>query len=292
MAFALDRKGSTGRQLRKLVQKELETAIGALDSDDPDEAAIHEARKSVKKSRAVLRLLRAHLGPAYGRENRRLRDAAHLLASLRDADATTETLQALHGRYTNVVTPRIASHIDRGLRGRRRRARRRAARRVSLALSAIRRAHASAPAKVGKAGHFAAVRRGVTQAYRGARRAMEGLGPDADAAALHLWRRRVKDHWYHVRLFGRVHAAVSRRVRALERLEEWLGTDHDLAALEGLILAARDQFGAARETAIVLGCITKYQQHLRMRAIRQGKGLFAQKPRDFSRTVTGWWAGA
>lgn len=270
------------------MRKELQTVIAELEKSAPDDTAVHEARKSVKKSRAVLRLLRDDLGSDYSLENRRLRDAAHRLSSIRDADVTRETLHALHGRYPNLVTTRIVNDVDAGLRGRRRRVKAHADRQVSRAMSAVRQTLDSAPAEVRRAATFSAVRAGVTRGYQRARREMVGLDPRVDASALHAWRRRVKDHWYHVRLFAGMHPGARGRMRGLDRLETWLGEDHDLAVLEGIILDAPDRFSAARDTAIVLGCIAKRHMALRDRAIRLGHRLFARKPRDFADSVTAW----
>jgi CHAD domain-containing protein len=65
----------------------------------PDEA-IHEARKSLKRARAALRLLRDGMtDAAYRRENARLRDAGHLLTPLRDAKSLIDALDSLQKRY-------------------------------------------------------------------------------------------------------------------------------------------------------------------------------------------------
>ena len=57
---------------------------------------MHEARKDMKKLRALLRLARGELGEEiFGRENACFRDAARELAGTRDADVMLETLDAL-----------------------------------------------------------------------------------------------------------------------------------------------------------------------------------------------------
>src|SRR6201999_1445400 len=55
--------------------------------EDDGAAAIHGARKDLKKLRAVLRLVREELGEkAYRTQNRRFRDAGRLLSDTRDAE--------------------------------------------------------------------------------------------------------------------------------------------------------------------------------------------------------------
>jgi hypothetical protein len=62
--------------------------------------AVHEARKDLKKLRAVLRLVRDDLGDAvYRSENVRFRDAGRMLSGARDAHVRVETLAALRERF-------------------------------------------------------------------------------------------------------------------------------------------------------------------------------------------------
>lgn len=291
MAFRLKGRSPLGKDLRRLVGQELDTALAALGRPAIDAEAIHEARKSIKKIRAVLRLLHDPLGPLYQAENVRLREAAHRLSALRDVDATGATLRALQQRHPDLVTPDIVQGIESGLCHRAAEAKATAREAVDLARAAIAGSSRCVPDEVGAAGTRRAVRAGMTRGYRRARRAMVGIGVDADPALVHLWRRREKDHWYHVRLFEGLHAGACALARQLGRLETLLGDDHDLAVLRSLILADPRQFGDARSTTLVLGTIDVDQVSLRTQALPLGRGLFARRPRAFRGTVDRWWAG-
>lgn len=288
MAFRLKNRRSLAGQLGDLVDDELRSALGELARPLPDEEAIHEARKSVKRIRALLRLVRDGLGADFAVENKRLRDAAHHLASLRDADATSETLQALRLRYSAVLTPAVARSIERGLQQRRRQARAGASNRIVRVARALQRSSRFAPDQIRIAGRPATIRAGLERGYRRARAAMRRLGPWSDATQFHLWRRRVKDHYYQMRLFEDLHSAPRSRAVRLERLETWLGRDHDLAILRATILGGPHRFGEARQTALVLGCITKYQQSLRGRSLAFGRRLFAPTPQRFGSSTGAW----
>jgi len=66
----------------------------------PDERAVHETRKALKRLRALLRLLRHELGEqTYARENAALRDVAAQLSSARDAAVMLSTLDGLIQRH-------------------------------------------------------------------------------------------------------------------------------------------------------------------------------------------------
>jgi hypothetical protein len=79
------------------------------------------------------------------------------------------------------------------------------------------------------------------------------------------------------------------RIRRLKQLETWLGDDHNLVMLRATILAAPARFGDERMTAVVLGCVAKYQTMLRRRALKSGRQLFASTPSAFGTQVNRWW---
>ena len=110
-----------------------------------------------------------------------------------------------------------------------------------------------------------------------------------DDARFHVWRRRVKDHWYQMRLIEGLNVRAHARVQALSRLEDWLGEHHNLSMLRAAILEQPRRFGDARSVDVVLGCIDKRQAALRQRAIRRGRSLFSAKPSSFRKQIISWW---
>jgi CHAD domain-containing protein len=293
MAFRLEHRRSARRELRRLVRKELDDAIERLNSAEPDESAVHDARTSIKKVRALVRLAREALGSSFGRQNARLRDGAHRLSALRDVDATAETLRALRGHYASVVTEAMIARVLRAQRAPAARVEGHAATDLTRTRRLLERARASLPERFDAIEGFDVVRNGVEEGYRRASRAFADLKSATDAAHFHVWRRRVKDHWYHVRLFERLHPAARRRAVQLDRLGTLLGDEHNLTILRTLLLDRSAQIGHARTVAILLGCIVKYQTRLRTRALTVGRRLFVAKPADIGDDITQWWrAGA
>jgi hypothetical protein len=100
----------------------------------------------------------------------------------------------------------------------------------------------------------------------------------------------VKDHWYQMRLVEGLDGKAHGRVRRLKQLQEWLGDDHNLAVLRGVILEEPHRFGDARTVAVILGCIGKHQAALRRRALRRGSRLFSKRPSSFRKQISRWWA--
>jgi CHAD domain-containing protein len=276
-----------------MVAKEFETAIDELGRrNGVDRAeAVHEARKCVKKTRAVLRLLKQNLGDDYGVLAGRLRQMAHQLSLLRDADAGPEMMNALRDHYPRIVTRSMSRAVQRGLLARTRATMARVDpdRLLPRVAREIKRSGTRVQRRIRRAAHAGAIRTGIRLGYRRARKAMACVSTHPDNPPFHTWRRRVKDHWYHMRLLegrtGRAHV----RIRRLKQLETWLGDDHNLVMLRATILEAPARFGDERMTAVVLGCVAKYQTTLRRRALKTGRQLFASTPSAFRTQIDRWW---
>ena len=292
MAYRLTRRRPLAKELARIVAKEFEKTLDQVTGAARPVEAIHEARKSIKKIRAVLRVLRNDLGGASRVQDRQLRSIAHQLSSLRDVDATLEIMESLRGHYPKLITSSIFARVHRGLVAWRRRTLARldpvrVSRRVARNLrpSALATTHLIRRRVKG----YVSIRGGVTRGYRRARKALAGVHTNPEDLVFHLWRRRVKDHWYHMRLLEGLNATARVRARRLKRLETWLGDDHNLVLLRTTILNAPATFGRDRATAVVLGCIATYQTVLRTRALRLGDRLFARRPKVFRKSVDSWW---
>ncbi|HLL92518.1 MAG TPA: CHAD domain-containing protein, partial [Solirubrobacteraceae bacterium] len=84
-----------------------QSANGTHHAAAPDENAVHETRKALKRLRALVALLAGELGEqAVARENRALRDVGRSLAGARDAEVMLGTLDALIERHPRKLARR------------------------------------------------------------------------------------------------------------------------------------------------------------------------------------------
>ena len=95
--FRLDPDEPVSAGIKRVTRDQLDFALGLLDGrhgGEPD--PIHDARKALKRARAILRLCRISLGPErFRQENTILRDAGRSLSGVRDAQVLLETLDEL-----------------------------------------------------------------------------------------------------------------------------------------------------------------------------------------------------
>jgi hypothetical protein len=263
--------------------EQLDQVINALRRRKPTDQAVHEARKGVKRSRAILRLLRHVVGDlTYRRENKLLRDAGRPLTALRDAKVLIETLQQLL-RKSNPLDRLLKEDLDRC----RERLSPRRVHDVTATLRDVKRRFKGIDAKTLKR---MITRKDMDRIYRKGRSAFAEACRSKTDKRLHEWRKQVKYLLHQIELvreFGVRHLARPRR--QADRLAETLGDDHDLAVLKNKIRGFRAAGKLHRPDAAhngtpngsTVGSLEKRLQRrrsaLQRRAQRLGSSLFAAK---------------
>jgi CHAD domain-containing protein len=277
--------------LRRVVIGQLEGAAAGLEQARPGERgeAVHDARKSLKRLRAILRLLREPLGEErYSAENATLRDTARALADARDAEVMLDTLESLLAERTELDEVPAVRALHERLRADAERERARLedgdAHSVIARLEYERRgAHEWQLAD----GGFDSVSAGLERLYRRGRREHRDARRDPEAEALHEWRKSVKYLRHAAEVLEPLRpkrlAEVAARAR---RLGDVLGDDHDLAVLRDLALAGADE----GQLAPLLEAIDARRAALVQEALALGAKLYKHRPGRFVRAAQRGWA--
>ena len=286
MAYKLELAAGLPSTARAVALEQLDEGAAALREEQAEDpvGAVHQARKNVKKSRAVLRLVRPGLKTkVYRRENRTLRDAARTVAHVRDADVMVETVDALQerfaGRLPKPVFDRVRKALSRDADESRDQAGDDLGADLAVALDEV-------AARVGDwplddAGWDVAVD-GIDRAYRRGRKAFAVADADPTTETLHEWRKRVKDLWYHQRLLKPAWPAVlGAQADEAHELSDLLGDEHDLAVLADRL---RDDPPTA-DADEILDLIEQRRDELRAHIGTLGRRVYAEKPKAFSRRI-------
>jgi CHAD domain-containing protein len=281
MAYRLRAGKPVAEEIKRIVCQEIASAIRHLSGKSAahKEEAIHEARKSIKKIRAILRLVRPQLGRIYRQENQTLRDAGRRLSQIRDAAAMVEVFDELVVKFRDDLQTHAWAGIRRGLEDSKREVEAAAIDSIQQhAITALRRVDRHVNNWPLSQDGF---QTGLEKTYRQGRRALAGVQRNPTAENYHQFRKRVKDHWYHIRLLGNLNA----REDSLRNLQTWLGDDHNLVLLQQKLEHEPENFGEQREIELFQALIAQHQKELREKAISLGLRLYEQKPRQFIRSL-------
>jgi CHAD domain-containing protein len=269
-------------ELRRAARGRIDHAIDELrgKTDSTPEEAVHEARKDMKKLRALLRLARGELGrETFARENACFRDAARELAGTRDSDVMLETLAALE------LPPGVGWELRKAIQeelARRADDDRKVAARAAVAV--LKEARKRVDEWPLERDSFEALADGLERTYRRGRRALGAAREAPTAETLHEWRKRVKELWYHHTLLRELWPPVMRAVGdEAHQLSDRLGDDHDLVVLAAWVrghLEPDPEFSDA---------VIRRREALQGEAFALGSRLYAEKPSAYMRRMKELW---
>lgn len=281
-AYRLKPKESLPEGVGRVARGRIDHAVDELrgKTDSTREQAVHEARKDLKKLRALLRLARGELGKSsFARENTCFRDAGRELAAARDSDVMLDTLDALDlpAELAADLRKAIQAHRSRNGDGGRRAA-------AAGVVVMLREARGRVDDWPLERDSFAAVHDGLERTYRRGRRGFKAVRENPSVEALHEWRKRVKELWYHHTLLRPLWPPVMQAVGdQAHELADRLGDDHDLAVLATWV---REHTDADPE---FFGAVDRRRAELQAEAMALGARLYADKPSNYVRRLRRLW---
>ena len=286
MAYRLDSSEPLGESLLRSATEQLDGALEALgEGDQAAPEGVHAARKSLKKTRSLVRLARPALHrDHYAAANAGLRDAGRLLSGTRDADVMVATARKLADRSVGHVAAETFDLLVAALEERA--AAQRGEGDGASAVADARTAIGGLRSAIAGWGLERARRRtlvaGLRRSYERGRAQLDVLREDpADAEASHDWRKRVKDLWYQQRLVAPAWPAVlEAQAEEAHGLSELLGDEHDLAVLAEHLAGGTPAVPA--DLAPFCTLIERRRAELSGDALRLGSRIYAERPRAFA----------
>lgn len=273
----------------RVARGQLDLASTLLEDGDPDgrDEAVHEARKALKRLRAVVRLSRDLLGDdRYRHENEVLRDAGRALSDARDARVLLETLDQVAEDHREELSgpgwPRLrealaasaeAAGAEQGHAGAE----------VQATLSDARARVVSWP--LPQESGTEALAPGFERIYRRGRRALRAAAEEPSTENLHELRKRVKDLWHAAQL---LRPSDPQRMKKLARrahhISDLLGEDHDMAVLLERA-EAQPELLAPSELEVLTALVARRREALQHEALGLGHKLYRRKPRKLARVL-------
>ena len=285
MAYRFMKHEALPDAIRRVFAEEIDGAVGQLADSKNRTQAVHEARKSIKKIRGLLRLVRTPLGAKYRSEDRYFRQAGRRLSPIRDNAVILEVFNALAAKHDALDAAALSD-----IRGNLVRSRRETPREKQTSAQ-VARLLSDARAKpnlwrlenVG----FDTLSPQIVAVYKRARREVKRARHSAAAEDFHNLRKRVKQHWYHLKLLEEFSDRdMKQRAGEVRDLETCLGDEHNLTILRERIAADIETTRDRRHARHFIALIDDLAQALRKRALEIARPLYAAKPREFGDRLT------
>jgi CHAD domain-containing protein len=294
--------------LKRLTLNEMESAAsGFFAGEDSFSDAVHEARRSTKRIRSVLRLIKSELGERiFNFEDRWMRDTARLVSPVRDTAAHVESMDLLDRIYGHLLADGALEETRYRLDSQRRRVETRVMEDPEIVVSVVEnleKAHgrysnwpvddsARSIYGVGIRDEFAAIGPGLTETYGNGRSQMVDAYLHVDPARFHEWRKSVKYLRHQMELLTPLWPEVVVGMAiTLERVGELLGQDHDLAMLIERLESDINLCPDPVERSLIAALANQRRADLQTAARILGRRVFAEEPESLTGRFDAYWEG-
>ena len=273
MAYCFEVDETVEVAIRRIAHEQLSRILSCLaPGGDEPERAVHCARRSLKRLRGLLRLIRtsldrdSHDSSVFELENDTYRQAAAELSGRRDATVMMATLETVYEDLPTDLAP-AAGAVHAWL---------------------IKRRGDTWPLQnMGWAEPDDGIRRMYTQG----RDEYDECCWRPSVKSRHDWRKRVKSLWHHMQLLKPIWPGpMLAIVHELDELGEVLGLDHDCAVLAQAIdeqMPTKRLDSAQRQG--VSRVIYARRRRLQEQSRLLGRQVYAEKPGAFSRRLGSYW---
>ena len=301
MSFRLSSPETIPSDLRRLVEDELDTALTAYTCTDQLGLRVHEARRALKRARAVLRLIQSQLGEvAYRRENSVCRKAGRALAAARDSDVMITTARAVAGArgsggllHDRRAAPSTAYGVARRL-----------AARSEPRLSALARADdtrreqvEALQAMAGRIGRwplrdigFDSFSVGLRRSYGQGRQYQRRAARAGSVRLFHEWRKRAKDLRHQLEILECAWPAVlGTAALELHRLTDLTGEANDLSVLLKTLQEEPELTHGLRGSKRLREVIEHRRSAAWQEGLSLGARIYAEAPAAFLYRVRRYW---
>jgi CHAD domain-containing protein len=279
--------------LKRLVTGECEFALDLLAKHDADRhEVVHELRKSGKKIRSALRLVRDEV-EFYKRENVFFRDLMRHISDIRDAKANIETLDKLYALYeAQLVDDTFRSVRDylvemlrdqeavvfdendvfRHIRG------------------ALEKKIEDIQAWPLDISGLQPVSGGIKRVYKRGKKACKKADKTRSTQDFHEWRKRVKYLRYQLDILNRIWPGyMSALENELHDVSDWTGFDHDLHNLASSVGLCDEAFDSPDQKRLFHALLNHQRGMFQQMALLKGRRFYIDSPGAFAKKIGIYW---
>jgi CHAD domain-containing protein len=298
-----------GEGLQRLGMAEIESAVSRFyDGEDQFGLAVHEARKSIKKLRSLLRLVKGEIGErAFKYENTALRETGRVLSPIRSAAMVAAGVHDIRSAYSPLLKKGTFHELAHRLSVRRDDIEERAMSDPNLlptVIANLERAHsryASWPTDpearsvygIGIRNSYEAIRQGLSHTYAAGRREMVAAYTSPSPGRFHQWRKRAKYFRHQLEILTPLWPEVILGMAyTLERVGELLGEDHDLAEMLNLVADRPDLCPNPIERSLLNALAEQRRSDLETACRILGRKVYAETPESLDVRFAAYWDSA
>lgn len=292
--FRISKRESVSGNIRRILLEQIDYIIAHCESEQENiHKSIHEIRKSIKRIRAVLRMVREEIGySSYYRENVFYRDRNRGTSDLRTYNVLVLTLEEVMKNLGGKVPREELEQLTGPIREKREAllsgvmSDDRMLRQLGKDFRKARKRLEDLP--VDNEG-FEVFYGGMFRIYRQGKEYLHSVKENPDVHLLHDMRKRMKYLWYQVEILRPIYPATLKAfANSLENITEKLGIYHDLAVLEEYLGEHDGGLETVLRQTLLDACAFR-REGLLPGIIRMSEAAYSEKPEAFMHRMQEYW---
>jgi len=293
MSFTLNKSEPIDEGIRRLIHSESSEACNFIrqNKQNAPHESIHEVRKSFKKIRAALRLIRDSVD-FYNEGNTFYRDQGRRISDIRDATSVVEALDLIYEQHED----RLYKNAFAGIREKLAERRTQHLEQVisSDVLADIQYELERVSDRIMEweinINAFGDIEPSLARVYKRGRKAFESSKETQAPEAFHEWRKRVKYLRYQIDILNRTWPDYHELIEdELHKVSDYLGTDRDLFMLQNLMHEELHDAIEYNELFLLDSLINEHRQQMQQHAIELGYRLYQSKTKQFTEQMKVCW---
>ncbi len=295
MAYRFKLNEPMQRGFQRIATEQIDRATKYLDAHDESAAtSIHETRKCLKRTRALLRFCRPNMeADTFKHLNANLRDIGRLLSKNRDADVLDQTIErlALAGELKRAIVDRLrlattsvreAAAGEQGDDA--------AYRECITRLALVRDEVSTVGLKISSSSIDTS---GLAHSFDTCRSAFEPAFDGADDLAVHEWRKTVQTHWRHMQLISRAWPEYCEaRIAEARLISVLIGEVRDLGMLTDFASGSVSKKLTPTMLGSIKALVIARQNMLKSEAQLRGARLLTERSKGLCRRIESYWDAA
>lgn len=275
---------------KRIMGEELKKAIDIVEAEnrkDDLHEAVHEVRKSLKKLRAGLRLVRADL-ETYSQENAFFRDQGRIISEIRDTSSMLEAVDQLKSQYNDNIYKNTFDTLEKTIRKKRDDQEKKMDldKKLGQLHSSLSQMKKEMSGRTLEFDEDHTVCAGMSKVYKRGYKAYKEAEKTRSVEDLHEWRKRSKYLRYQMKMMERLWPGVMDTFEEeLHELTDLLGSDHDLAVLHESIENGDLQFESNESKELFMALLLRQREHLINYALLKGGRFYFEKPGQFESRI-------
>lgn len=292
--FQINNKFTLEENLKGVVVDRISYIVDQIRRQEDAQKTIHEIRRSIKRIRAVLRLIRDEIGYShYHRENLFFRDLARQMAPVRDSYVLCQTVKSLETNHPEVISTndysflkeRLSIQIDQdldrfiGSSGG-----------FERVLTDIGQAEKRIDQYCLLRHDYVSIKKGIRRVYRSGRFHHSRIGSSFDTELLHEYRKTTKYLQFQMELIQPVYPKLLKaHAGTIDKHTELLGDIRDYDRLDFYIQNAVPKEIHSTKRKKLLEIIRKRKEEMLVKVLARSQIIYAEKPKEFIKRIQVYW---